>query len=911
MCPSDEEFAALIAGDLGGEKIKQIHAHAETCRDCRRALVGLASGQPVTASLEEEPAPDPAPLPGPLVAGTAVGRYSILAHVASGGMGAVYSAYDPQLDRRVALKVMRVRSGSPLDIEDRQVRLLREAQVLAQLSHPNVVAVHDAGTFEGQVFVAMEFVEGTTLRQWLEAEPRTWQAIRRVCVQAGRGLAAAHQAGLVHRDFKPDNVLIGRDGRVRVADFGLARPADGARPDESSGPSSPPVSPAPPPAAGSLLSPLTEEGAVLGTPRYMPPEQMRAEPLDPRADQFSFALVMYEAVYKVDAFHGRRLKYRLRQIEAGELNPPPSGRTAPDWLAAALRRALAADPGQRFPSMDALLDALEPDARRARLRARVIAGGAVAAALAGVAVLALGPARRCRGGEELLEGAWDAARRGAVHRSLELANVGAGGGRAEAALDRYASDWVAMRQEACIAARVRRDQTEAELELRTACLDRGLTELRYLTDLLAAADEKLAGRAVDAALGLPPVAFCADLAALRERVPPPAGAAERAAVAELSRRLAEVDALRLAGRWAEGLEKAKAAMPEAVRLGYRPMEAEALYLQGAMEGASGEAAQGWDHLVAAVNAAEAGHDDRLKVEVASQLVFLAGESARFDAGREWARAAEAMLERAGRNARQEGALLTSLGTLELDQGRMEAARASYERAVRLLDGSVGREHPLYLGALSNLATATEATGHPAQALHLLEEAIPLIARLRGPEHPQVAAALWSVAKCQLSLRQLAQAHQTLDRALEIARARLGPQHPRIAGYLDLRATIFQAQGNWSEAIVAYRQSLEIRTKSGPPMDPDLFWPHDGIGQCLLALGRPQEAVPELEAAMAIPGDPSPDRAETEYALARVLWALGRERSRALVLGRAARDHFAAAQKPDRERDVSGWLAALK
>src|SRR3954453_18295126 len=174
--------------------------------------------------------PQPPRQPGePLPRGSAVGRYVVLERIGSGGMGVVYAAYDPELDRKVALKLLRPdRAGA---VGEAALRLQREAQAIARLSDPHVVAVYDAGTLGEQVFVAMEFVEGRTLREWLKAEPRSWSEILKAFLAAGRGLAAAHDAGLVHRDFKPDNVLLGGDGRVKVADFGLARPVGEADPD--------------------------------------------------------------------------------------------------------------------------------------------------------------------------------------------------------------------------------------------------------------------------------------------------------------------------------------------------------------------------------------------------------------------------------------------------------------------------------------------------------------------------------------------------------------------------------------------------------------------------------------------------------------------------------------------------------
>jgi len=167
----------------------------------------------------------------PLARGASIGRYVVLSLVGRGGMGDVYAAYDPELDRKVAVKLLRVKPGNGVSLTEGRQRTLREAQAIARLSHPNVVVVFDVGTFEDKVFIAMEFVEGNTLAYWSEAQPRTWQEILKVFVSAGRGLEAAHEKGLVHRDFKPDNVMIGRDGQVRVMDFGLVQLSGERGPD--------------------------------------------------------------------------------------------------------------------------------------------------------------------------------------------------------------------------------------------------------------------------------------------------------------------------------------------------------------------------------------------------------------------------------------------------------------------------------------------------------------------------------------------------------------------------------------------------------------------------------------------------------------------------------------------------------
>ncbi|HET9988068.1 MAG TPA: serine/threonine-protein kinase, partial [Kofleriaceae bacterium] len=240
-----------------------------------------------------------------LARGTLVGRYVVLDVLGEGGMGVVYSAFDPELDRKVAIKLLQTReSGSTPSTKqggEQKAWLVREAQALARLSHPNVVAVYDVGTLnEDQVFVAMELVEGVTLREWLKAEARPWREVLPVLVAAGAGLAAAHEAGLVHRDFKPDNVLVARDGRPRVMDFGLARLRRASTHDDAQPKDTSDVAPS----AGAIetRSPLSEQltiaGAMLGTPAYMAPELYNGATADARSDQFAFAVTLFEALFR-------------------------------------------------------------------------------------------------------------------------------------------------------------------------------------------------------------------------------------------------------------------------------------------------------------------------------------------------------------------------------------------------------------------------------------------------------------------------------------------------------------------------------------------------------------------------------------------------------------------------------------
>lgn len=278
-----------------------------------------------------------------------LGRFVLRGPLGRGGMGTVLEAYDASLDREVALKVLHPTLARP-----HARRLVREARALAKLSHPNVVQVYDVGEAEGRTFIAMELVRGQTLREWQERLPRPgWRACVRAYLQAGQGLAAAHAAGLVHRDFKPSNCIIDDDGRVRVLDFGLVRALEDGADDEVSSTGRP---------RGArderLADSLTNTGVVLGTAAYMPLEQLEGRPVDARGDQFSFCAALYEALHGERPFACESLDELMAAVASDVVRPPPPGTRVPKSLRRALLRGLLADPARRWPSMAALLTEL-------------------------------------------------------------------------------------------------------------------------------------------------------------------------------------------------------------------------------------------------------------------------------------------------------------------------------------------------------------------------------------------------------------------------------------------------------------------------------------------------------------------------------------------------------------------------
>jgi formylglycine-generating enzyme required for sulfatase activity len=311
--------------------------------------------------------------------GTLVGRYLVLERLGAGAMGVAYAAYDPQLDRKIALKLLRPRQGDG-DQALRQERLFREAKAIAKLSHPNIVSIFDVGVHRGEVFLAMEYLGGGTLARWVGARKRRWREVIEIFVEVGRGLAAAHEEKLIHRDFKPENVLLDKNGVAKVVDFGLVRWSGSIDSPINPGSELDDCGEAEPSENGGAAV-LTRSGAVMGTPAYMAPEQFVGNDVDARTDQFAFCVSLYQALYGERPFAGHSLEELSKSVTRGLVRATPEDSVVPGWIRKVIRRGLAVEPAQRYPNMLELLQALmtDPVARRRR-RLGVAAALLVAAA---------------------------------------------------------------------------------------------------------------------------------------------------------------------------------------------------------------------------------------------------------------------------------------------------------------------------------------------------------------------------------------------------------------------------------------------------------------------------------------------------------------------------------------------------
>ena len=843
-CVDEETVVAFVRGALRGPALAAVERHLVACPACA-ALIAVAA--PVDA--------DAARPTGAMGAGQ-VGRYRLTRRVGRGGMGEVWAAHDPELDRKVAIKILRG-DARPDQIE--AARLAREAQAVARLSHPNVVSIYDVGTDEdGRMFLAMELLEGETLATWLARAPRTPREILDIFRHAGHGLGAAHRAGIVHRDFKPQNVMVTTGGCVRVMDFGLA-------------------------AAGNPSQPrLTKIGSVLGTPLYMAPEQMLSQPVDGRADQFSFCVALWEALHGARPFQGQTLLELRGQVLEGNPRPGPLRGRVPRRVQAALERGLSVDRAARFPDMDALLRALA--GAPAGGRARSVAVGLTAAVLvAGAAALVATWRSHLHGGAACdptpkLAGVWEATADGPTRQAVRQAfaatandvpDASARFARASQILDGYAADWRALSREACELDASGSDPVTA---LRGRCLDRRRDELAAMTDVLAHADAKAVRRATGALLSLGRLDACADLVALRNAPAPPADPATRARVAQLERRLLGLRARAETGHDWQTLEPVDALTADVRAAGDERLLAETLLVDARIR--SPFDPDGAIPLYEeARRRAEALHLDDFAAEAAIQLATIEGTIAhRFADGERWAGLAEIALGHGGEHARLRGWFLDARGALDAAHGAWRQAEADFTSAVSVREQALGPEHPAVAASLVGLSRATLVRGDGARALEAADRAAKIAGAVYPADSYEVGTALLARAHAAIALGRAGEARPDVQAVIAAYERNLGRDHPFLADPLTV------------------------------------------LGEIALAERRPLDARAALERAWEMRSTHLADegaREETAFALARAIWGSSEsDRPQALELAREAQDGYAAV--PDLAAQlalVRQWLEA--
>jgi tetratricopeptide (TPR) repeat protein len=828
-CLDEATFMELMLGGLPPDRAAQLDAHLDSCPPCRRLMaqaLQARSAEPVGAT--GVPASTQAPLRAegaegaPLPRGTAVGRYLVLERLGAGGMGVVYAAYDPELDRRVALKLLRT-GALGLELEAGRALLLREAQAMARVSHPHVVPVYDVGTFGEQVFLAMELVEAQTLRQWLSAAPRSWREVRNAFVEAGRGLAAAHAVGLVHGDVKPENLLVGRDGRVRVTDFGLARTS----------------------------TPAGDVPRIAGgTPAYMAPEQQaRDGQVDGRSDQFSLCVALYEALHGARPFAGATAEELAAEMRTGRVRPMPRGSAVPAWLHRAVLRGLEVEPSRRHASLESLLTALlaDPAARRRRW---LTWSGALALLLGAVVAthaLHTHQARACASAaERAMASVWGAPQQQAVERAFlgtQRPFAAAAWAQVRRSLDAYTSAWVTTRTATCEATRLRGEQSEEVLGKRMRCLDGRLAEVTALTQVLAQADADVVGRALRAVESLPGLAGCSDAAALAGREEP--SEALRAA-------LVRARALEAAGRYAEGLALALPAAEAARQAGDKAGSAQGLLAVAELREQAGDYRGAEQALFDSLWAAEAGGHDAVAARGWTLAVRLTGERfEQFTLAHRWRERADAAILRLGGDDALRARLHINVGRVLYVQGRYGEAEAQHQQALELLERTLGPDSLAVADALFKRSAALAAQGRAQEALELGHRALALREKALGPEHPEVGLGLAELAEVRWYRREFADAERLALRSIEVLERALGPEHPGLVSALNTLATARIDLG-WkpAEVLPMLERALRLMEASGGAESSDSAVLANNIATAMARAGRLQEAERLLTEAIA-------------------------------------------------------------
>ncbi|MEZ4453341.1 MAG: serine/threonine-protein kinase [Nannocystaceae bacterium] len=790
---------------------------------------------------------------------THIGRYLIGRRLGAGGMGVVYSAYDPELDRRVALKLLHADRSGP----EARARILREAQAIARISHPNIVHVYEVNEHADQVFMAMEFAPGETIDEWIHRRPRSWREVLGAYLQVAEGLRAAHEVGLVHRDIKPENVVMGEKGRVMILDFGLARlrEADAARTtrdesgaearitggravDEASG-------------GGDLRHTLTATGAVMGTPAYMSPEQCSGLPADARSDQFSFCVALYEGLYGERPFAAHNLSELIAAICGGKIREAPRGSKVPTWLRRVLLRGLSVKTEERWPSMQALAEALAADP--ARSRTRWLGGAAIVGSLAlGVVGVwrPLGDAGICRG-EGHFAGVWDGARKEQVRGALArtgIAYADQSWALIERSLDAYVSQWSSMYADACQSHR--RGDSSADLyDREIACLDARVLEVSAMVDVLAAADAQVLQHTSELLGGLAPVASCGDTESLRERYAPPPDQKTADAVKALRRDLIDIRIRTEAGHAIEASENAAATVRAAQALGYKPLIAEAHLQLAYVRTQLYQPRQAQESLLEALLVADAARHDEVAAEAGAFLVFMLARAGHHQEAMIRAQHVKAVIERLGRPSVADVNLQRGIATVDFILARFQEARAgleealaiaeslpdgqgeklatlihvnigqvceiqgdlrcvsaSFERAMSRIASRLGEGDPKLGLYQYMLAKARVYQGRAEEATTLVEAAVDNARRAFGTRHNWYGMALWRAAEVMMLQGELRRAHELSEEATEVSRAVFGDEHADTMWMIALHGEILRQEGRYEEALTNLERAEAIRER---------------------------------------------------------------------------------------------------
>jgi hypothetical protein len=831
-----------------------------------------------------------------LAPGTQVGRYRIVEALAAGAMGVVFKAYDPELSRHVALKVVH-RSSIDLDWlangDEYEARLLDEARVLAKLSHPNVVAAFDVGRFRGSVFVTMELIEGMSLSAWLASGAHSRREVLSLLVAAGRGLAAAHQAGVVHRDFKLSNVMVSADGRAQVVDFGLAHPIGAVK-------------------AGELDEAFMASGVVMGTPGYIAPEQFEGSAGDARSDQFSYASAAFRALTGKSAYDATSLESYRAALARGEPAKWPA--RVPRALRRVVDRGLALRPEQRFSTLGELVDALESTTKPPRWRiGAALAATLAAGALATGAVLHRQLGQRCQADLTSFDRVWGAARREAVERAFGASGnplAGQAFARIAAGLQAYRDRWEGMKRDACLATHVRGEQSEKVLDLRGSCLDAKLAQLATFTNLLAQADSKLVERAPQALGELAPLEDCADVQALEgESDSMPREPERRAEFGRLKSEYDAIDALSALGKWDEALSRAQVLGTQAEHVGYKSVAARTMFIEYFLLERLGRRDEAGAMMTRTLAVAAEGRVHDAIANVSLRLLLLAIDGERMSEAKAMLPLVEAHVGLAGNRPEFQIRLATYRSAVLAANNEVAAATEQLQWALALCASLGESTRRVCLNPERELGFLNTRLKDYRAAARAFASVAQKAKELYGPSHPNVLNEYNNLAE---TLAKAGDADAALAALAESKK--VGAKTRQSANIPMTEGLIWDRQGDCARAVPFYQEGLAAVSAGYGRDSYQAAVAERLLGSCLAKLGKTGEAVMHLERSVQIcrAARVAPAKmGEALFALAEGLWPLRAEQHRASTLAHEALASFQneGALAADDARDVQAWLDA--
>ncbi|WP_241757832.1 protein kinase domain-containing protein [Myxococcus landrumensis] len=815
--------------------------------------------------------------------GTRVSRYVVRAKLGAGAMGVVYAADDPELGRRVALKMLRPEGNHKAKL---QQRLLREAQALARLSHPNVVTLFDVGMHDDGIFLAMELIDGVTLKEWMQRR-HPWEEVLQVFLDAGKGLEAAHSAGLVHRDFKPANVLMGNDGRVFVTDFGIARSLDQNSEEDFEKPSSLEIKLQP-------SDPLTQTGQILGTPAYLAPELVHGQRGDARSDEFSYCVALHEALFGERPFRGNTLHELAEAARRGKVTSPQEGGTVPPHVLRALRQGLSGRPEDRFPTMRALLAALAPLPRRKheRIFGAVLLTG-VLGAVATYGVVEYQRKATCAVEVEKSLVAWGPVQREQMHEAFLATGVfyaSQAWSDLAITLDAYTAQWRALRTESCMAAK---GEDAHQAQQTSACLDARLWQFAAITNVLQKADTPTVQNARQIAASLEGLSGCRDAQGFSSRPQPPDGL--RPQVDAVRSKLVQVRTHHLANRLTEALALSTTLIEEQQGIGYKPLEAEVFLSHGMLLSSLGNTKEAEKFIYPALWAAEAAHDDETAARAWLEVVTLEAGAprARPDEVEKLIQHARAAVARLGRErfpdittdlhislatirrmhgqlfeaerealegldfARERLAadnlriphLIHELGQIDSIQGNNKAALQSHRQALELREKILGPNNSALATSYNQIAHVSFMLGLRAEAVQASNKALAHLEASSSQGMSVMATTLVNLARIARIEGRAEEAQHQLDRASQLLERMRAPDHISVVHVLTEQALLAQEQGHDEQALRLASDAVKrIETDLGPDTE-EVVLPLTIRGKIHLRARRHPEARRDLQAAL--------------------------------------------------------------